>query len=120
MHHCPPAQMSQFIPSFLLPKRAKTTITPTLSSKKQPTLEVSLDSQAPGYSSYSPDSACPPPPYYYGARGVEEDLSHKHLSQREALVMLEKEARAAKLEEKRRKLLQRDAIMDQNLCAFGL
>ena len=43
-----------------------------------------------------------------------------HLSQREALVLLEKEAKARRVAEKRRRLIERNRVMSENLKMFGL
>jgi hypothetical protein len=112
-------------------RKAKPSPTATTAATKPvlsiSSLEVTFDNplgvQAPRYSTYSPDANAPPPPYHYEAVGVEEDLVYtlpSHLSQREALVMLEKEAKARRLEEKRRKLMERDRLMSDNLKMFGL
>jgi len=119
--------------TFLSSSRKATTaspVVPTSDSKSHAsvsTLEVTyqnpLDARAPGYSTYSQDANSPPPPYHYELAGVEEDLipaAPSHLSQREALVLLEKEAKARRLQERRRQLLERDRLVAAQLKAFRL
>ena len=81
------------------------------------------EAQAPVYSNYSQDPNATPPPHHFEATRVEEDLvyiSTTHLSQREALVVLEQEAKQRHLEEERRKPLARDRLMSDNPKMFGL